>query len=35
MLTAETSAMIIGFLSKWKKQEEIEQLGDEETKAYD
>ncbi len=34
-LTAETCAEIVGVLSMWKKQEEIEQLGDEEAKAYD
>ena len=34
-LTAETWTDIVGVLSTWKKQEDIEQLGDEEAKAYD
>ena len=34
-LTAETWADFVGVLSMWKKQEEIEQLGDEDAKAYE
>lgn len=34
-LTAETWADVVRVLSTWKKQEDIEQLGEEEAKAYD